>query len=140
MQFNIPNNKELILFDGVCNLCNTNVLRVIKNDPEHKFLFAPLQSNIGSEIINTFGIDTKKIDSVLLYQPQKNKLFYKSKAALIVASQLKFPYKLLSVFRIIPSFISDVVYDFIAKNRYKWYGKKESCMIPTPELKAKFLD
>ena len=103
-------------------------------------MFAPLQSEIGKEIITKFNIDTTKTDSILLYNPEKDKIDYKSKAALKVASQLGFPTNLLSIFLIIPSFISNLFYDIIAKNRYKWYGKKEACMIPTPELKSKFLE
>ncbi|WP_178988801.1 thiol-disulfide oxidoreductase DCC family protein [Winogradskyella schleiferi] len=136
----IPNNKQLVLFDGVCNLCNASVLFVIKRDKKDKFLFAPLQSTIGKEIIEKFNIDTEKTDSILLYNPEKDKLTYKSTAALLVASHLGFPTSFLSIFLIVPTFIRNWVYNYIAKNRYKWYGKKESCMIPTPELKAKFMD
>lgn len=136
----IPNNKQLILFDGVCNLCNSSVLFVIKRDSKNKFLFAPLESKIGTEIIKKFNIDTEKTDSILLYNPEKDKLTYKSTAALLIASRLGFPTKILSFFLIIPAFIRNWFYNYIAKNRYKWYGKKESCMIPTPELKSKFLD
>ncbi|MBU2927177.1 thiol-disulfide oxidoreductase DCC family protein [Winogradskyella psychrotolerans] len=135
----IPNNKQLILFDGVCNLCNSSVLYVIKRDKNENFLFAPLQSDIGKTIINKFNIDTEETDSILLYNPKKDKLTYKSTAALFVASQLRFPTNLLSIFLIVPGFIRNWVYTYIAKHRYKWYGKKESCMIPTPELKSKFL-
>ncbi|WP_426432459.1 thiol-disulfide oxidoreductase DCC family protein [Winogradskyella sp. HB-48] len=136
---NIPNNKQLILFDGVCNLCNNSVLYVIKRDKKDKFLFAPLQGEVGKSISSQFQIDTTKIDSILLYNPAKKKVYSKSTAALQVAKQLNFPTKLMTVFLIIPTFIRNLVYDFVAKNRYKWFGKKDACMIPTPELKAKFL-
>ncbi|WP_299110676.1 DUF393 domain-containing protein [uncultured Winogradskyella sp.] len=136
----IPNNKQLILFDGVCNLCNSSVLYVIKRDSKNKFLFAPLESNIGKDIIKKFKIDTEKTDSILLYNPVTDKLTNKSTAALLIASRLGFATNLLSVFIIVPAFIRNWVYNYIAKNRYKWYGKKESCMIPTPQLKSKFLD
>lgn len=135
----IPKHKKLILFDGVCNLCNSSVQYVIKQDKNNRFLFAPLQSKIGQDIMNQFNIDTSKTDSILLYNPEKNTITYKSTAALKIASQLGFPNHLLSVFLVVPGFIRNMVYDFIAKNRYKWYGKKEACMIPTPELKSKFL-
>ena len=137
---NLPKDKQLILFDGVCNLCNSSVLYVIKRDKKDTFLFAPLQSEIGAELIKTFNIDTTKTDSILLYNPELHKIKYKSSAALHIAKSLSFPSNLLTVFFIVPTIIRNWVYDFIAKNRYKWYGKKESCMIPTPELKAKFLD
>ena len=103
------------------------------------FLFTALQSNIGQNIIEHYNIDTSKIDSILLYTPEKG-IQYKSTAALKVAWQLRFPINLLAIFLIVPNFIRNWVYDFIAKNRYKWYGRKESCMVPTPELKSKFLD
>ena len=103
-------------------------------------MFAPLQSEVGKHIIEKFNINTNAVDSIILYNPEKDKINYKSRAALKVASQLGFPTNLLSIFLIIPSFISNWVYDFIARNRYKWYGKKEACMIPTPELKSKFLE
>jgi len=135
----IPINKQLILFDGVCNLCNNSVLYVIKHDKKDRFLFAPLQSNVGKEIIQTFNIDTEKIDSILLYNPQKNSLTYKSTAALQIASRLGFPTNLLALFLIVPAFIRNGVYNYIAQNRYQWYGKKQACMVPTPELKRKFL-
>jgi predicted DCC family thiol-disulfide oxidoreductase YuxK len=135
----VPTDKQLILFDGVCNLCNSSVLYVIKRDKKDKFLFAPLQSDIGKTIINKFQIDTDDTDSILLYNPKNESLSYKSSAALHVAKQLGFPINILSVFLIIPTFISNWVYDYIAKNRYKWYGKKDVCMIPTPELKSKFI-
>lgn len=135
----LPNNKQLILFDGICNLCNSSVTYVIKHDKEDLFRFAPLQSSIGETIINQFSIDTSKTDSILLYSPEKG-LSYKSSAALKIAKGLGFPQNLASIFFIIPPFIRDWVYDFIARNRYKWFGKKESCMIPTPELQSKFIE
>lgn len=137
---NIPKHNKLILFDGVCNLCNSSVLFVIKRDKKNVFLFAPLQSKIGQAIINEFNIDTVQTDSILLYNPETRKIYSKSTAALKIAKSLSFPTKTLSIFLIIPSFIRNWVYDFIAKNRYKWFGKKQSCMIPTQELNAKFLD
>ncbi|MFI0428957.1 thiol-disulfide oxidoreductase DCC family protein [Mariniflexile sp. HMF6888] len=135
----LPDHKKLILFDGVCNLCNSSVQYVIKHDKNNVFLFAALQSDIGQQIIETYKIDTNKVDSILLYTPEKG-VDYKSTAALKIASQLGFPQNLMTAFFIIPPFIRNWVYDYIAKNRYKWYGKKESCWIPTPELKSKFLE
>lgn len=135
---NLPKDKQLILFDGVCNLCNSSVLYVIKHDKANRFMFAPLQSDAGKQIIDNFNIDTSKTDSILLYSKGKG-LSVKSSAALHIAKHLGFPRSLMAVFFIIPTFIRNWVYDFVAKNRYKWYGKKEACMIPTPELTAKFL-
>lgn len=101
-------------------------------------MFAPLQGEIGQQIIKTYNIDTSKTDSILLYS-KENGLKVKSSAALHIAKHLGFPQNLSRVFFIVPAFIRNWFYDFIAKNRYKWYGKQEACMIPTPELKAKFL-
>ncbi len=136
---NLPENKKIILFDGVCNLCNSSVQYVIKHDKEGIFMFAALQNEVGQQIIKKYDIDTKKTDSILLYTPKEG-ISYKSTAALKIACHLDFPNNILSVFLIVPAFIRNWVYDYIAKNRYKWYGKKESCMIPTPELKSKFLE
>jgi len=135
----LPKNKQLILFDGVCNLCNSWVIYVIKRDKNDVFRFAPLQSDIGKEIIKIYKIDISKTDSILLYSNEKG-LSYKSTAVLKIINGLGFPQNLMSLFFIVPTFIRNWVYDFIAKNRYKWYGKKDFCMIPTPELKSKFLD
>ncbi|WP_194767641.1 thiol-disulfide oxidoreductase DCC family protein [Tamlana sp. I1] len=140
MHLNLPKHKKLILFDGVCNLCNSSVQYVIKHDKKDLFMFTALQSDTGKAIIEKFKIDTTQIDSILLYHPEKDTISYKSTAALKVALKLGFPTNSLGVFLIIPAFIRNWVYDFIAKNRYKWYGKKESCMIPTSELRSKFLD
>lgn len=135
----LEKNKKLILFDGICNLCNSSVQYVIKHDKKNIFMFSTLQSKVGQQIIKEYHIDTSKTDSILLYTPE-NGIASKSTAALKIAFQLGFPNNLMSVFFIIPSFIRNWIYDYIAKNRYKWYGKKESCMIPTPKLKSKFLE
>jgi predicted DCC family thiol-disulfide oxidoreductase YuxK len=135
---NLPEHKQLILFDGVCNLCNSSVQYVIKYDKNDIFMFAPLQGDTGKEIIERFNIDSSKTDSILLYS-YRNGLSVKSTAALKIVRHLGFPRSIMSMFLVIPAFIRNWVYDYVAKNRYKWYGKKEDCMIPTPELKAKFL-
>lgn len=135
----LPENKQLVLFDGVCNLCNNAINYVIKHDTHNMFMFTPLQSETGKHIIKKFKIDTNKMDSILLYSSE-SELFYKSTAVIKIASKLGFPQNLLSIFYVIPPFMRNWIYDFIAKNRYKWFGKKESCMIPTKELKAKFIE
>lgn len=139
MEIVLEKSKKLILFDGVCNLCNSSVQFAIKHDKNNTFMFAALQSDVGKEIIKNYNINTAKIDSILLYTPDKG-VDYKSTAALKIAYHLGFPINFMVIFFIIPPFIRNWVYNFIAKNRYKWYGKKESCWIPTPELKSKFLD
>lgn len=133
------NNKEykIILFDGVCNLCNGAVTYIIKRDKKNVFKFAALQSEIGKELVSKFKIDTSKVDSIILIDGEKH--YEKSSAALHIAKHLSGAYPLLFGFIIMSEFIRDSFYDYIAKNRYKWFGKKESCMIPTLELKSKFL-
>lgn len=135
----IPKNKKIILFDGVCNLCNDSVLKVIKNDKKNSFLFTALQSDSGQKIINHLKIDISKIDSIILYEPGVS-YEIKSTAALKIMNDFGGFWKITQIFWVLPETFRNVIYDFIAKNRYKWFGKKESCMIPTPELKAKFLE
>lgn len=125
------------MFDGVCNLCNGAVNFIIKRDPKNIFKFAALQSEIGQELTSKFKIDTSKVDSIILIVGDK--YYEKASAALHISADLSSFYPLLYGFMIIPKFIRDAVYDYIARNRYKWFGKKESCMIPTTELKGKFL-
>ena len=134
----LPKHKQLILFDGVCNLCNSTVQYVIKHDKYDVFRFAPLQSDVGQILIAQFQIDILKTDSILLYSEEFG-LTSKSTAALRIFKRLGFPNNILQLFFIVPVPVRNWVYDFIARNRYKWYGKRNQCMIPTPELKSKFM-
>lgn len=127
----------LILFDGVCNLCNSSVQLVIKNDAHNLFVFAPLQKEAVVAFLKNQQGDFSQLDTILLVT--EHKIYTKSSAALTIAKNLKGLFPLLYLFYIIPKPIRDFVYDIIAKNRYRWFGKEESCMIPTPELKSKFL-
>jgi predicted DCC family thiol-disulfide oxidoreductase YuxK len=135
---NVPKNKKIIIFDGVCNLCNSSVLKVIKNDKKNIFLFAALQSKSGQEIINYLKIDVSKIDSIILYEPGVS-YDIKSTAVLKVMNDFGGLWFLTQAFFIFPEGLRNFIYDYIAKNRYKWFGKRESCMIPTPKLLIKFL-
>ena len=128
---------SIILFDGVCNLCNGAVNFVIKRDPGNVFKFTPLQEKQGVLLLKKHAIDAQELDSIVLVE-NKN-VYTKSSAALRIARKMSNLWPLFFVLLIIPSFIRDGVYDFIAKNRYKWFGKKEQCMIPTPGLREKFL-
>ncbi len=135
----LPENKHIILFDGVCNLCNNAVNYIIKKDTKDLFRFASLQSEIGKRLLEQRGINPKSIDSMVLIIP--NIAYYiKSDAALEILKDLNTPWRFLTVFKVAPRGFRNIVYDFIAKNRYRWYGKKDQCMIPTPELKIKFLE
>ena len=134
-------NKQLthsiILFDGVCNLCNGAVNFVIKRDPGNVFKFTPLQEKQGVLLLKKHAIDAQELDSIVLVENKK--VYTKSSAALRIARKMSNLWPLFFVLLIIPRFIRDGVYDFIAKNRYKWFGKKEQCIIPTPGLREKFL-
>lgn len=134
----IPKHKKLILFDGICNLCNASVQYIIKHDKNDVFRFTPLQSEIGQQLISIYKIDTTKTDSILLYSETKG-LKIKSTAALYIALHLGFPFNLMTIFFVIPSFIRNWIYDYVAKNRYKWFGKKSMCMLPTKDLEEKFI-
>ena len=134
----LPKDKKIILFDGVCNLCNSSVQFVIKHDKKDSFRFVSLQSDLGQKIIKHIGIDTSAIDSSILYEPE-NSYYFKSEAAFRILKDLSGIYKSLLVFSILPNSLLNYLYDYVAKNRYKWFGKKESCMIPNPELQSKFL-
>jgi len=139
MSLNLPKNKQIVLFDGVCNLCNASVNTIIKQDKNDVFRFASLQSDFGKKLINYLGIDTENTDSIILYQPNKA-YFIKSDAALLIAKEFNGFWGLTQLFWIFPKDFRDTVYDFIAKKRYRWFGKKEQCMMPTKKLKHKFLD
>ncbi|MGX1025051.1 thiol-disulfide oxidoreductase DCC family protein [Psychroflexus sp. MBR-150] len=131
-------NEPIILFDSVCNLCNTTVQYIIKHDKNNHFYFAPLQGKTAHELIDKYEKDSLQPDSIALVT--KGKTYWKSTAVLKIASKLRFPRNLVLVFFVVPTSIRNFIYDFVAKNRYKWYGKKDSCMMPTLELKERFLD
>ncbi|SEF97579.1 thiol-disulfide oxidoreductase DCC family protein [Flavobacterium urumqiense] len=136
---NLPKDKKIILFDGVCNLCDSAVQFIIKHDKKDVFRFVALQSNLGKEIIKYIGIDAKNIDSIILYQPGIA-YYYKSEAALEIAKNLGEIFYFAKLFSILPTSFNNYIYDYVAKNRYRWYGKKDACLIPTEEIKAKFLE
>ncbi|WP_113653872.1 thiol-disulfide oxidoreductase DCC family protein [Pedobacter namyangjuensis] len=130
--------QPVIFFDGVCNLCNAAVQFTIERDKNNLFRFASLQSDYATEKLAPFNIEPAKGDSFILLE--NGKIHQRSTAALRVAKKLNGLWPLLYGFIIVPRFIRDAVYNYIAKNRYKWYGKQESCWVPTPALKEKFLD
>ena len=129
--------KAIILFDGVCNLCNSSVQFVIKRDKKHHFVFAALQSDVARDILLHYPTKITKKDSILLLQDKQ--LYSESTAALEIAKQFSGFWKLLQIFWIIPKFARDYIYGMIAKNRYKWFGKRDSCMIPNKEISKRFL-
>lgn len=130
--------NNTIIFDGVCNLCNASVKFIIKRDNNNIFKFLPIQSKRAHEIRKTIKIDFENIDTVILIRD--NNIYCHSDAALEIAGSLDYPWKIFHFFKFVPKFIRDGIYRIIAWNRYQWFGKKESCMIPTDDIKSKFLD
>lgn len=136
----VISDQKIILFDGVCNLCNSAVNFVIDRDKRDVFRFASLQSELGQKLLRERNIDREKTDSIVLIEPGVA-WFVKSSAALEIASHLSGGWKVLSWLKyIIPASLGDVIYDWVASNRYRWFGKQDACRIPTQDLKAKFLD
>lgn len=130
-------DQQVILFDGVCNLCNSSINFIIDRDSKKLFRYASLQSDFGEHVKTQFG-RSADLDSVLLLQGDR--LLQKSDAALEIARQLDGLWPALAVFKVIPRAIRDAVYSWIARNRYRWFGKQDACRIPTPDLRALFLD
>lgn len=131
-------SHQIILFDGVCNLCDGFVQFVIKRDPAARFMFGTLQSTAAMELLK--GAELRPEDLKTVVYMKGEAWMYRSTAALTVLKDLGGPWSLAYGFMLVPRPIRDWVYGFIAKNRYKWFGQKDSCMIPTPELRSRFLD
>ncbi len=131
-------DKDLIFFDGVCTLCNSIVQTILKHDKKNHFLFASLQSLSARELLFDKLKEKPDLDSIILLQ-RNGQIKFKSSAVLSIAKYLSFPLNTAYVFIVIPRFIRDWVYDVIASNRYRWFGKKDECWLPTPELKSRFL-
>jgi predicted DCC family thiol-disulfide oxidoreductase YuxK len=127
----------IVLFDGVCNLCNGSVQLIIRHDRQGLFRFASLQSPLGQELLARFGIDPKVVDSVILVEGDR--WFKESDAALRIARGMSGAWKALSILRVIPRPLRDAAYRLIARNRYRWFGRQETCWLPTPELRERFL-
>lgn len=127
----------IIIFDGVCNFCNSSVNFIMERDTHNYFKFTANQHEAGKKILSDNGVNVEDVSTVFLYK--NGKLYKKSTAALHIARALRFPWFLFYAFILIPSPIRDIVYDFIARNRYKWFGKKETCRMPSPAERTKFL-
>lgn len=127
----------VVLFDGVCHLCNSSVNFIIRHDPRKQFKFTPLQSSTGQDLLREYGLATENFETVVLIEDRKS--YTRSTAALRVARRLNNLWPLTYMFIIIPQFMRDAIYVLIAKNRYKWFGKREICMMPTPDVKERFL-
>ena len=134
----IPSGKSVLIFDGVCNLCNASVNFVMRRDREGRFLFASNQSEAGASLLRKFGVDPETARSVYLIDGDR--IWEKSAATAEIARRMPFPWKMGSVLRYLPRFVRDGVYDLIATNRYRLFGRSESCRLPTEAERAKFLE
>ena len=137
-EINSHEDHAIILFDGVCNLCSSSVQQVLKHDPEGYFHFASLQGEAGQALLKQYQLPLNELNSFVLIE--NGNAFTRSTAALKVARKLGGIYQLLTPFILVPYPIRDAVYNLIARNRYKWFGKKEACWLPKPEWKKRFLD
>lgn len=135
MEPNLYTNP-VILFEGVCNLCNSSVEKIIAADPKKQFRFASLQGNFGQEVLRKFQLPPQELNSFILLE--NNQIFTRSTGALKVARKLSGAWPLLYAFIVVPRFLRDGIYNIIACNRYKWFGKKESCMVPHTALQELF--
>lgn len=129
--------SAIILFDGVCNFCNGSVNFIIERDPAAYFKFAPLQSEVGEKLLGKYGVDKTRTDSVVLIEDEK--VYTYSTAALRIARHLEGFWSKFYGFRLVPGVVRDFFYKLFAKNRYRLFGKKDACMLPTPEIRARFL-
>lgn len=127
---------NIILFDGECNFCDSSVNFIIKKDKKAIFRFASVQSDIGKEIMRKHNAN-RDLDSLILVEP--NKCYYKSSAVLRICKKLKGPWKLFYFFIVLPLPLRDYFYNLVAKNRYKWFGKKTECIVPSPDIRNRFL-
>ena len=131
-------NQRIILFDGVCNLCNSAVQFVLKRDKKSVFKFASLQSDIAKKLLKDFEVSGIGEGTFVLIDD--GEVYTRSTAALKVSKHLSGIWPLMTIFMIVPRFMRDWVYNLISKNRYRWFGKRDTCMIPSPEMKIKFLN
>ncbi len=130
-------SKSIVFFDGVCNLCNASIDFIIRRDHHNKFLVGALQDPFSKAVLSVHNVDEDYLDSLVLFE--NGMIFYKSTAALKIVRKLSGIWPLLYPLIFLPTWLRDPAYDFIGKNRYRWFGKKNTCRIPTPEEKAKFL-
>lgn len=130
--------NPVILFDGVCNLCNGSILFILNRDPSGIFRFAPLQSETGKNLLSKFDLPNDKLDSIILVE--NNEYYLRSTAALKILRRLGALWKIVYVFMLVPRPVRDYIYDIVARNRYKWYGKRAECMIPSSDIESRFLE
>ena len=127
----------LVLYDGECGLCDRSVQLILRHDRRARFRFAALQSELGRALLERHGLPADVVSTVVLVDGDR--AFTRSHAALRIAGKMDRPWPLLRAFAIVPRPLRDVVYDFVARNRYRWFGKVDACMLPPPEVRARFL-
>jgi len=130
--------NPIILFDGVCNFCNASVNFIMQRDPKGIFHFAPLQSLTGQNLMKKLGLSTDDLDTMVLIDGDKH--YTRSSAGLRIAARLNGLWPIFAAFLIVPKFLRDWIYKIIAKNRYRWWGKRETCMVPEPGMKERFIN
>ncbi len=130
-------SHPIVLFDGVCNLCNGSVQLIIKRDPGARFRFASLQSAVGERLLAELRIDRRGLDSLIVVE--EGRWYKESDAVLRIVRILGGPWRALGIFRLIPRPLRDRAYRIVARNRYRWFGRRETCWLPTPELRSRFL-
>ena len=131
-------SQPILLFDGVCNLCNGAVQFVIKNDKKHRFRFAALQSEAGAALLKAYGLSQNTLDTFVVIT--KDKSLTRSSAALEVAKTIGGLWAFAYIFIVIPKFIRDTIYNWVARNRYRWFGRYDTCMVPSPEIRDRFIN
>jgi predicted DCC family thiol-disulfide oxidoreductase YuxK len=127
----------IVLFDGVCNFCNHSIQFIIKRDKKSYFKFGALQSEEGKALLKKHGLSSEILDTIVLIEG--GKAYTYSTAPLRIVRKLSLLWPICFVFILVPTFIRNPIYKWISKNRYKWFGKQESCLMPTPEIRSRFL-
>lgn len=129
--------ERIVLVDGVCHLCQGLTRFIIERDPHAKFRFASLQSDVGAELLRKGGLPVDEVDTVVLIE--NGNYYVRSAAVLRIFRQMRRPWPLLYAFAFVPLPLRDRMYRYVARNRYRWFGQEEQCMLPTPELRKRFL-
>lgn len=132
----LPDN--IVVFDGVCNFCSGSVQFIVARDPAGVFRFAPMQSKTGRGLLENFGIDADDVTTFVFIK--EGKAYVRSEAALQIAREFAWPWQFLRLARVVPAPIRDALYNWFARNRYRWFGKTDTCMVPSADIKARFLD
>jgi len=129
---------DLVVFDGVCNLCTASVTFILRHEAEARLRFVSLQSPAGSRLMRELGLDPEDARTFVLLAG--GKAFLRSEAALRVCGYFRWPWRALAALRVVPRPIRDRAYDLVARHRYRWFGRTEACLLPTPELRARFIE